>query len=107
MDHTPRDETVTVRLGSAFDIVAERRQVAFTVDSKARWMEEEIEVELRNHKSEAVQVQVQESLFRWAGWSIVNASGDWQKLDARRIVFPVKLAADGHGLVHYRVRYSW
>ncbi len=107
VDHTPRDETVTVKLGSAFDIVAERRQVAFTVDSNAHWMEEEIEVELRNHKSEAVQVQVQEGLFRWAGWSIVSASGDWQKLDARRVVFPVKLAADGHGLVHYRVRYSW
>lgn len=31
----------------AFDVVGERRQVDFAVDTKARWMEEEIEVKLR------------------------------------------------------------
>ncbi len=52
IDHTPRDERVRVRLGSAFDVVGERKQVNFSSDSKARWMEEEIEVELRNHKDD-------------------------------------------------------
>src|SRR5690606_40325416 len=66
--HTPRDERVRIRLGSAFDVVGERRQVDFRSDSRARWMEEEIEVTLRNHKDEAVEVQVRESLFRWSNW---------------------------------------
>ena len=48
--HTPRDEKVRVKLGSAFDIVGERRQTAFVVDSKAHWIEEEVQIELRNHK---------------------------------------------------------
>ena len=56
--HTPRDERVRVKLGSAFDVVGERRQVDFTSDTRARWMEEEIEVELRNRKDQPVEVQV-------------------------------------------------
>jgi hypothetical protein len=34
-------------------VVGERRQVSFSVDNTAKWMEEEIEVKLRNHKSQA------------------------------------------------------
>ena len=33
IDHTPKDEQVRVKLGSAFDVVGERRQVNFTVDT--------------------------------------------------------------------------
>ena len=36
IDHTPKDETVRVKLGSAFDVVGERRQVDFAVDTKAQ-----------------------------------------------------------------------
>ena len=107
IDHTPRDETLRVKLGSAFDIVGERRQVSFSLDTKARWMEEEIEVDLRNHKAEAVEVQVRESLFRGAGWTIVSSSQPYRKLDAHAIVSAVKLAADGHAALRYKVRYNW
>ena len=72
IDHTPKDELVRVKLGSAFDVVGERRQVDFTVDTKARWMEEEIEVKLRNHKAQAVDVVVKENLYRWSNWKILT-----------------------------------
>jgi len=39
IDHTPKDEQVRVKLGSAFDVVGERKQTDFTVDTKAQWME--------------------------------------------------------------------
>jgi hypothetical protein len=107
IDHTPKDETVRVQLGSAFDLVAQRRQLSFTVDTQARWMEEEIEVELRNHKPEAVEIQVQENLFRWAGWTIPTSSQPWTRLGANSIAFAAKVAADGRTVVRYRVRYSW
>jgi hypothetical protein len=45
--------------------------------------------------------------FRAAGWSLLNASGDWQKLDSRRIAFSVNLVADGQAIVRYRVCYNW
>src|SRR5258707_15609042 len=34
--HTPKDETVRLRLGSAFDVVGERRQVDYAVVTHAR-----------------------------------------------------------------------
>jgi hypothetical protein len=107
IDHTAKDENVRVKLGSAFDVVGERRQVDFTVDTKARWMEEEIEVKLRNHKSQPVNVVVKENLYRWSKWTVLTKSHNFDKEDARTINFPVKVAKDGETVVRYRVRYTW
>ena len=105
--HTPRDERVRIRLGSAFDVVGERRQVDFRIDSQARWMEEEIEVTLRNHKDEDVEVQVREFLFRWSNWEMLSRSQEFEREDARTIVFRAQVPGDGSRTVRYRVRYSW
>src|SRR6187431_199309 len=107
IDHTPKDEQVRVKLGSAFDVVGERRQVNFSVDTAAKWMEEEIEVKLRNHKSQPVDVIVKENLYRWSNWKILTQSHNFTKQDARTISFPVKVAKDGQTVVRYRVRYTW
>jgi len=105
--HTPRDERVRVKLGSAFDVVGERKQVDFRIDSRARWIEEEIEVEVRNHKDEDVEVQVREFLFRWSNWQVQSSSQAYEKEDARTILFPVKVPKNSNRKVRYRVRYSW
>lgn len=107
IDHTPKNERVMVKLGSAFDVVGERRQVDFAVDTKAKWLEEEIEVKLRNHKPEPVDVLVKESLFRWSSWTVKSSSSDFDKGDARTLYFPVKVAADAEETLRYRVRYTW
>jgi hypothetical protein len=107
IDHTPKDERVLVKLGSAFDVVGERRQVDFSVDSKARWMEEEIEVKLRNHKTQPVDVTVKENLYRWSNWTIISKSHDFQKEDARTVYFPLRVPKDGETTLRYRVRYTW
>ncbi len=105
--HTPRDETVRLQLGTAFDVVGERKQVDFTVNNAERWAEEEFTVELRNHKDEAVDVQVLESLYRWTNWRIVSSSIASKKEDARSVSFAAKVPKDGSTTVRYRVRYSW
>ena len=107
IDHTPKDETVRVKLGSAFDVVGERRQVDFTVNSSAHWMEEEIEVKLRNHKDQPVDVIVKENLYRWTNWKMLSKSQDFEREDARSIHFLVRVPKDGESVVRYRVRYSW
>ncbi len=107
IDHTPKNERVLVKLGSAFDVVGERKQIDFAVDTKGRWMEEEVEVRIRNHKSESVDVLVKENLYRWTNWSIKNSNHTYEKDDARTVFFPLKVAADGQEIVRYRVRYSW
>jgi hypothetical protein len=107
IDHTPKDEPVRIKLGSAFDVVGERRQVDFAVDNKGKWMEEEIEVRLRNHKEQAVEVLVKETLARWSNWKVISMSQPFEKDDAHSIHFPVTIAKDAEAVVRYRVRYSW
>lgn len=105
--HTPKDEDIRVKLGKAFDVVGERRQTDFTVNSKGRVMEEAFEIKVRNHKAQPVEVVVRENLYRWSQWQLVEQSQASVKKDARTIEFPVKVAADGEATVTYRVRYTW
>lgn len=107
IDHTPKDETVRVALGSAFDVVGERRQVAFSIDTNAERMDETIEVKVRNHKTEPVEVLVRETLYRWTTNEIVEATHEYRREDARTVHFPVRIPPDGEAVVRFRVRYTW
>ena len=66
IDHTPKNEKVLIKLGSAFDVVGERRQVDFRIDTSRKSMAEDIEIKLRNQKQEPVTVIVKENLYRWS-----------------------------------------
>jgi hypothetical protein len=107
IDHTPKNETIQLRLGSAFDVVGERKQVDFRVDSKARWIEEDIEVKVRNQKDVPATVIVKETLYRWSNWTIKSKTTDFEKVDARTIHFPVKIAKGAEATIRYTVRYTW
>ena len=107
IDHTPKNQTVQLKLGSAFDVVGERKQVDFKVDSSRNTMTEEIEVKIRNRKNESVRVVVKENLYRWTNWKITQASQSFEKQDSRTVYFPVNVAADGEAVVRYTVRYTW
>ncbi len=107
IDHTPKDETVRIRMGSAFDVVGERIQKDFRIDNNAHWMEEDIEVKVRNQKNEAVNVQVRENLYRWTNWQISKNSAAFNKTNSRSIVFPIRIAKGGETVVKYTVRYTW
>jgi hypothetical protein len=104
--HGLQSGQVRVKLGSAFDVVGERRQTDFTFDSKAQWMEKQIEVKLRNHKDQPVRVPVKESLYRWSNWKILTKTHEFTKEGARTISFPVDVPKDGETIVRYRVRYT-
>ena len=107
IDHTAKNEKVSLKLGSAFDVVGERRQVDFRVDTNAKWMEEDIEIKIRNQKDEPVTVIVKESLYRWSNWKISKNSMAYNKQDAHSVNFPLKLAKGAEGIVRYTVRYTW
>lgn len=108
IDHTAREETVQIKLGSAFDVVGERKQVDFRIDTTAKWLEEDIEVRVRNQKpDEAASVIVKENLYRWSNWSITKKSQEFSKEDSRTIHFALKLAPKAEGVVRYTVRYTW
>jgi len=107
VDHTPRNENVLLKLGSAFDVVGERRQLDFRVDTSRKTMTEEIEVRVRNQKKERVEVLIKENLYRWVNWEITSKTHEYRKEDARTIVLPIAIASDSEAVVRYTVRYTW
>jgi hypothetical protein len=107
IDHTPKDETIRVYTGNAFDVVGERKRTNFHVESNQHWMDESFEIRVRNHKKEAVNVRVVEHLYRSINWKLADPSHPSRKMDAQTVEFPVPVAADGEALVTYTVHYTW
>jgi hypothetical protein len=104
VQHTPRDETVRLILGNAFDLVGERKQTAHERVSE-RVMEQSFEIELRNHKDEDVEVIVVEHLY--GDWKLIRNSHDHRKKDAFTLEFPVTVPARGEVTVTYTARVTW
>lgn len=107
IQHTARNESIRLKLGTAFDISGERRQVSYSYDEKARTITETIEVEVRNGKKSPAEVTVREYLYRWSGWTITGNSQAFDKRDAQTVDFAVKLPAEGKQTVRYTVTYRW
>ena len=107
IDHTPKDETIRVYTGNAFDVTGERKRTNYRVDSNQRWMDETFEIRLRNHKKEPVDVRAAEHLYRWTNWNLTEKSSPFKKNDAQTIEFPVTIASNGEQVISYTVHYSW
>jgi hypothetical protein len=104
IDHTPCDEKLHIKMGEAFDVVGDRKQLSWTTlgtcSSESEW-----EISLRNHKDSLVEVE-----------DVEPASGDWQvlsetsphvKKDASTFSYAVKVPARGETKIRYRVRVKW
>jgi len=108
IDHTPRNETVRVTTGNSFDLVGERKQTNFRVDTGDKWIDETFEIKLRNRKKDApVEIRVVEHLYRWSNWEITKKSDDFVKKDSQTIEFRIPVKPDEERTVTYTVHYSW
>lgn len=107
IDHTPRNEKVLIKIGQAFDVVGERTQTDYRIDTGRKTLSESFKIQIRNHKKEAVKVVVKENLYRWLQWEITEHSDPFEKVDARTAHFEVEVPADGVKDVTYTVKYSW
>jgi hypothetical protein len=99
--HTPKDESVRIKLGDVFDIVAERKQTDFKTISR-RVFEYAYEIRIRNHKEEAVTVVVNEPIG--GEWEMLNSTFPAEKTAAFAARFNVPVAKDGEAVLSYRVR---
>jgi hypothetical protein len=107
IDHTPRNEDVLIEMGNAFDVVGERKQTDFRVDTRTRDLWETFEIRLRNHKDEAVELVVLENLYRAANWKIENPSQQERKENSNRIRFDVNVPSEGESVIRYTAHYTW
>jgi len=101
IDHTPKDETVRVKLGNAFDIVTERNQTDFQVISD-RVFEIGFNVTIRNHKDQPITVVVNEPIG--GDWRMLQSSFAHEKTAAFAARFKVPVAQNGEAKLNYRVR---
>jgi hypothetical protein len=104
VDHTPKDETVKLKVGEAFDLVADRTQTDYKVLSPHQ-SESAFEIAIRNHKEEDALVTVREPLG--GDWEIVQSSQAYKKLDAGTIEFDVKVPKGQEVKLTYRARITW
>lgn len=102
--HTPKDEEIEVVVGKAFDIVAERVQLEGRQISD-RVREDTVEIKLRNHKSQAVEVLVREAA--WGDWEVLKSTFPAKRKDAQTIEFTVPVGADEEVVLSYTVRIRW
>ncbi|MGE5584314.1 MAG: DUF4139 domain-containing protein [Bacillota bacterium] len=100
--HTPRDETVRLYVGNAFDLVGERTVTDYKKIG-ANSYEEACCIKLRNHKDEDVEIMVIERFYgEWTILSCVPQS--YQKLDANTAAFKIKVPRGKEAEILYRVR---
>jgi hypothetical protein len=104
INHTPKDETLNLKIGNAFDVVAERKQTDFQRIGGSVF-EVEYAVTLRNHKPIPVTVEVNEPIG--GTWRMLRSSHEWTKTDAWAAQFQAPVAADGEATVSYRVRITY
>ncbi len=102
--HTPKDESVKVKLGDAFDVVAERKQTDYKAIAR-RVFEYAYEIRIRNHKDESVTVTVNEPIG--GDWEIINSSLPAEKTTAFAARFNVPVPKDGEAVFNYRVRVKY
>ncbi len=101
IDHTPEDETIRVKMGEAFDIVAERAQTSFEVVSSGHLYRSAYKVTLRNHKSENITVSVVEPVA--GDWTITQSSHKYEKETSTRLRFDVPVTSKGSAELTYTV----
>ena len=101
IDHTPKDEKIRIKMGEAFDVVGQRTQKDWKRIASNLY-EVEWEITLRNHKQEAVTVEVIEPMP--GDWEVLRASHPHEKIQAFTAQWKIPVAKDSESKLSYRIR---
>ena len=109
IDHTPKNETVRLKLGQAFDVTADKKQTDFKkLPNPAKGTalyESAYEIVVNNAKKEAVTVTVQEPIP--ADWKILKESHPHTKATSNTAVWKITVPAEGKSSLTYRVQVKY
>jgi hypothetical protein len=105
IDHTPKNETVRLKLGEAFDLTADKKQTDFKrrePTNRASYVfESAYEIVLRNAKKEAASVVVREPVP--GDWTMLEETQRHAKVAAGTAEWRVHVPAEGSTTLRYRV----
>lgn len=102
VDHTPKNETIKLKIGDAFDVIAEESQVEHKKITD-RVYEQTFEVKIKNRKNDRVVVEVERYLG--LNWEILNSTIEYKKKNAQSVTFQVPISSDSETVLNYKVRY--
>jgi hypothetical protein len=109
IDHTPKNETVRLKLGEAFDVTADKKQTDFKVLPKPQKghsaFESAYELVLKNAKKEKVTVTVQEPIG--GDWKIVSESAPHTKANSHLALWKIEIPAEGSTTLTYRAQVKY
>jgi len=108
IQHTPKDEKISLNVGRAFDVVGERKRTEF------HWLRrggdivgasETFETELRNRKATEEEATLWERY--WGEWKVVKSSENYTKLDSNTAEFVVMLKPNEVRKIKYTFEVYW
>jgi len=102
--HTAKNEKLRLYLGNAFDVVGERTETSSRQITRTM-REISVQIKLRNHKTEAVDVTAVEHF--WGDWKIVASSHAAVKKDSRTAEFTVSVPKDQEVVITYTARIGY
>ncbi|MES2636523.1 MAG: DUF4139 domain-containing protein [Pseudomonadota bacterium] len=109
IEHTPKNETVRLKLGDAFDVTADKKQTDFKVLAKPsktnQLYESAFELTLKNAKKEKVLVTVQEPIS--GDWKIISESHPHIKANSRLAEWKIEVPAEGKATLIYRAQVKY
>ena len=109
IDHTPKNESVRLKLGEAFDVTADKKQTDFKVlpnpQKGHNAFESAYELTLKNAKKDKVTVTVQEPIS--GEWKIVSESAPHTKANSHLAVWKIDIPAEGSTTLTYRAQVKY
>ncbi len=104
INHTPRDEKISLNVGRSFDVRASRKRTNFE-RLGTNSIRETFEIEVRNRKQESTPVYLYER--HWGDWKVTKKSDEFTKEDSNTMVFELNLKAGEVKTVSYTVETKW
>lgn len=109
IDHTPKNETIKLKLGEAFDVNANKKQTDFKllprVAKGQQIYESAYEFTFKNAKKERVTVTVQEPIH--SDWKMLSESHSSTKLTSNTVAWKIDIPAEGSTTLKYRVQVKY
>jgi len=104
IEHTARNEQISLKLGNAFDITADKTQTEFRqlASKPENHIETAYQVRIRNARDEAVTIHVQEPIP--GDWTMVETSVPHTQPAANLAQWKVDVPANQETVLSYRVR---
>jgi len=100
IDHTPKDESIKLCIGKAFDITYEYNEV----DRKKVGGFEHYKYECIIHNHKETEVEIIFEPYVWGVWEMVASSHDYTKRTATQLEYQIKVAANNEILVRFEYK---